>query len=204
MFTKEKVEEIAENLDWSISWNEQDKRLFGKPVNHEKETYAEFQKYSPAGEDFSFVAFYTDMRNLVDEVATVSADFNMEEHVKMWLDAKEHGTGGVPDVFELVQDAKDIDKMLQDLAIALRNAEEGNDTLSKRTTVKYDIYVHLTGEVEVVGDIDDAKDSLKEGYLLSDVEDSLRLQELLKDVGEVQGISTDVNELTPGSLEVVK
>lgn len=199
MLTKSKIEEIAENLDWSITWDEQYKHVSGKYSHKEKETYAEFSKYSPAGEDFSFVAFYTDMDNLVEEVARIAADFDIEEHVKLWL-----GGRGAPGVIELVQDAKDIDKMLQDLVIALRNAEYGNDTPSKRTKVKFDIYVHLAGEVEVVGGIEDVKASEEEGYLLSDVEDRLDLGTKLADVGEVLGISTDTSELADGKIEIME
>lgn len=197
MLTKSKIEEIAKNLGWSIEWNEQNKWFNGQVIG--KETYAEFFQESPAGEDFSFVAFYTDMDNLVEEVARISAAFDIEEHVKLWLGGK-----GAPGVVELVQDAKDIDKMIQDLAIALACARDhGSDCLSKRTAVKYDIYVHLTGEVEVVGDYDTAKASLEGGCLLSDVEESLHLQELLESVGVVQGIATDTEDLIPGSLEIV-
>ena len=44
----------------------------------------------------------------------------------MWIEARKNGVSGVPGTRELVHDAEDIDKMLQKLADALREAEEAS------------------------------------------------------------------------------
>ncbi len=97
---------VCENLDWTIS-----------DVDDER---VELGKYSPAGEDFSFVA---DIEGFVDDVKEYAANFNHDEHIEMWIEARKSGIGGVPSTRELVKDAEDIDKMLQELAAALWSAE---------------------------------------------------------------------------------
>ena len=54
-------------------------------------------------------------------------NFDTEEHVNMWLNAKESGTSGVPDVVTLVHDAEAIEKWLEQLSLAAqRVADEVN------------------------------------------------------------------------------
>ena len=55
-----------------------------------------------------------------------AADFDPDEHIEMWIEARKNGVRGVPSTRELLHDAEDIDKMLQELASALREAEEAN------------------------------------------------------------------------------
>lgn len=53
-----------------------------------------------------------------------AADFDPDEHIEMWVMARHNGAKGVPSIRELVHDAEDIDKMLQELAAALQEAED--------------------------------------------------------------------------------
>lgn len=97
--------EASERLDWTV---------------HEFEDgTVELEKYSPAGEDFSFCV---SVENFVDEVKEYAAGFDIDEHIEMWIQAKRSGVKGVPSTRELVHDAEDIDEMLQELAIAIANA----------------------------------------------------------------------------------
>lgn len=107
--TKAKIENVAESLGWGVSWQTEEYPK-GKT-----EKLVEFSKYSPAGEDFSFYVFYDALTDLAHELYTYWQDFDVEEHVKMWLDAKQNGVGGVPDVVTLVEDAKEIESMLEEL-----------------------------------------------------------------------------------------
>ncbi|GHU55190.1 hypothetical protein AGMMS49975_16660 [Clostridia bacterium] len=88
---------------------------------HEEEATVELGKQSPAGEDFWFTA---DKENFVDSVKQYAADFNIDEHIEMWIEARNSGVSGVPSTRELVKDAEDIDKMLQELAAVLAREEE--------------------------------------------------------------------------------
>jgi len=104
----QKYQEVCENLGWSV---------------HEYEDgTVELGKFSPAGEDFNFAV---DTNDFVENVKSCAASFDQEEHIEMWIQAKREGVSGVPSIRELVQDADDIDKMLQALATALWNAEMG-------------------------------------------------------------------------------
>ena len=68
---------------------------------------------TPAGEDFSFCVSdaYDPM-----EVFRYAEDFDAEEHCIMWLNAKWNGVSGVPDLFDLVDDARELQMMLDTLA----------------------------------------------------------------------------------------
>lgn len=101
---------VLENHDWQVSSYTGDGRV-------------ELQKYSPAGEDFNICVEVEDFPSAVAEYA---AGFDPDEHIEMLIEARRNGVRGVPSTRELVHDAEDIDKMLQELASALREAEEAS------------------------------------------------------------------------------
>lgn len=83
-------------------------------------------KFSPAGEDFTFGV---SSKNFVEDVKEYAASFDIDEHIEMWAEAKIHNTtSGVPSIRRLVIDAEAIDEMLQELATALAEAEDEDDT----------------------------------------------------------------------------
>lgn len=95
----------AESLDWAVT-----DLCFGDDIA-QFEFRLEFQKYSPAGEDFSFTAESDSPEGIVEEIETCYADFDAEEHVEMWI-----GGRGAPSIKILVDDADAIQDMLQELA----------------------------------------------------------------------------------------
>lgn len=135
---KEKFIEICENLDWSV-W--------------EGDEAIELRKYSPAGEDFSFIIDGT--ADLVEEVKKYAADFDVDEHVTLWLNAKREGISGVPSVIELVDDASAIDQMIRELAIKLQQEEDGDVILStaseicNTTTITVEVLRNDNGSLDV-------------------------------------------------------
>ena len=76
----------------------------------------ELEKYSPAGEDFIITVNAEDFAREVERYAD---DFDVDDHIAMWIEAKKNGTAGVPSTRELVHDAEDIQEMLNELAEAL-------------------------------------------------------------------------------------
>ena len=105
----------AESLGWTIG---------------EEHDVLEFRHSSPAGEDFSFCICTFDVHTGLDlerEVRLYADDFDTEEHVAMWLEAKNSGTGGVPDLKTLVKDADDIELMLIELELAFERELNGSD-----------------------------------------------------------------------------
>ena len=80
----------------------------------------EFQKYSPAGEDFWLSISGEDV---VDEVLEYYEEFDTEDHVMGLMEAKKNGFQGVPSLKELVEDADAIEKMIEELYDALHDVE---------------------------------------------------------------------------------
>lgn len=98
-----RIIDAAEELGWT--------------VREDSDGSVEFAQYSPAGEDFSFTV---DAANVADGVANYYEDFDPEDHVAMWLNARQSGVAGIPSVYELVHDADEIESMLEDLAIRIK------------------------------------------------------------------------------------
>lgn len=86
----------------------------------------ELSKYSPCGEDYSIFL----PKEKSEEGAREHSDsYNIEEHVVMWSMARKNGVQGIPPFLDLVEDAKGIKAMLEELADALeKGANENDDT----------------------------------------------------------------------------
>lgn len=102
----EKYRDICEQLGWC--WL------------NDGDGYIELEKHSPAGEDFLFTV---SEENFVEDVKEYADNFDQEEHIEMWVEARRNKVAGVPSIKELVKDAEDIDAMLKELAEALFAAE---------------------------------------------------------------------------------
>lgn len=98
--------EICENHNWSVTVCD--------------DGTIELETNSPAGEDLIVAV---EAENFVDNMKAYSASFDPDGHVEKWILARRSGTRDVPSAFALVEDAKAIDKMLQELAQALFAAE---------------------------------------------------------------------------------
>lgn len=77
-----------------------------------------FQQFSPAGEDFSFDV---NKECAVQEIYKFYEDFDIDEHILKWAEAKLAGVAGIPSLRRLVIDAENIDDMLEKLACAVSN-----------------------------------------------------------------------------------
>lgn len=102
---KERLVSKAEELEWRVLIDED---------------CWEFQKYSPAGEDFWLS---TSGKDVVDELLSWYEGFDTEDHVMMHMEAKKCGVSGVPSLKELVADADAIEKMIEELYDALHEVE---------------------------------------------------------------------------------
>ncbi len=101
--------ETLEELGWSVSSYTDDGRV-------------EINRYSPAGEDFSICVAVNDFPQAV---AKCAEDFDVDEHVEMWIEGRKSGVSGIPSsIRELLEDAEAIERMIQELADALREAGE--------------------------------------------------------------------------------
>lgn len=104
---KEKYISVLEACGWAVS-------------NYTDDGRVEIEKYSPAGEDFSICV---EVENFPNAVMEYYEDFDVDEHIEMWVEAKRSGTSGVPSVRRLAIDGEAIDKMLKELAYALAEIE---------------------------------------------------------------------------------
>lgn len=105
MTLEERLHQKAEDLEWSVTVCD---------------GFWEFEKFSPAGEDFGFSV---DGSDIVASVKEYYEDFDPEEHVTNLVIAKRNGFAGVPDLRTLCDDADAIDEMLHELFEALRDVE---------------------------------------------------------------------------------
>lgn len=100
-----KIRKIAERLEWEV-------------VEFDDGT-VDFRKYSPAGEDFDFTV---NAKEVAKEIYEYYNGFDVDEHIEMWIEARENGVTGVPSTRRLVEDAEDISEMLKELADAVMDA----------------------------------------------------------------------------------
>ena len=96
--------DILEKREWSVSSYTDDGRV-------------EIEWYSPAGEDFIICV---GVEKFPDEVLDYSDSFDVDEHIAMWIEAKQNGTQGVPGARQIVHDAEEIEKELDELAFELQ------------------------------------------------------------------------------------
>jgi hypothetical protein len=105
------IKKIGEYLGWTVEF--------------ESKNQISFYQYSPAGEDFGFAIEVKGKNNLEEikkEVRKYVDDFDIEEHVELWLPHR--GKGGCPNTIKgLLEDAEAIEEMLEEFAKFL---EEGN------------------------------------------------------------------------------
>lgn len=111
----QRIVDVAESLGWTVKFHKQTRWSDGKT-----EKYVEFSQYSPAGQDFSFEVFYDNLGEIDEKVFEFWQNYDIDEEVEMWLEAKRNGVSGVPSASVLVRDQEEIDKMIETLWSRLR------------------------------------------------------------------------------------
>lgn len=74
----------------------------------------EFETYSDAGCDI--IITVSSKETAVKDIAENAESFDIDEFVRGWLNAKQHGANGVPDAVTLVRDAESMKEMFDALA----------------------------------------------------------------------------------------
>lgn len=116
---KEIMKEAIEGQGWSIEFKTQisgDRKL---------EKYVIVSGHSDAGEDLGFLEFYESLDEIPEKFFERYQDFDVDEHVAMWMEGKQNGTRGVPNARILVEDAERIEQFLLKLSETLRDALAG-------------------------------------------------------------------------------
>ena len=107
----------AEELEWSYDvWIEESRN--GR-------TYAELERYSPAGEDFSIIVDFEkdhQVETFLRDLREYYENFDVDDHVEMWMPSR--GENGCPSSIKaLVEDAEAIESMILELLDALEDME---------------------------------------------------------------------------------
>ena len=119
---KKIIEEAVESLGWSVMFGTQEGR------DGKLEKYVTVSGHSDAGEDLEFTEFYNSLDEIPKKYVGRYQDFDVDEHVAMWLEGKQNGTRGVPNARILVEDAERIEQFLLKLSESLRDALAGRKT----------------------------------------------------------------------------
>ena len=98
---------IEEETDWRIvSRDESAKGL----------VVWELENFSPAGEDLIISVGGTTPEGMIKDIIEYANNFDPDEHIEMWIEARHNGVGGIPSTRVLVEDADAIERMLEELA----------------------------------------------------------------------------------------
>ena len=118
------IEETAEKLFWQTSFNKRTTNFFhdGAWEKEKREFYVSFERTSPAGDEVELTEFYDRLDDIPGKLYERYTDFDADEYVYGWLEAKRDGVSGVPGVRTLVEDAEWQEQAILDLSIALRDA----------------------------------------------------------------------------------
>lgn len=108
---EQKYIDILEENDWNVSSYTDDGRV-------------ELEKYSPAGEDFLMCV---EVENFPESVREYANDFDVDEHAEMWIETRRSVSGVPNSIRELIEDAEEIQKMLNELADALEERNIKNN-----------------------------------------------------------------------------
>ena len=107
----ESIEELvdrAEYAGWTVN-------VFPYCTENCSVTELEFEKYSPAGEDFVFSISGKSISALLEDLQYYILNFDEDEHIKLNIGGK-----GAPSIMELAMDASDILEMLNGLYFAIQ------------------------------------------------------------------------------------
>lgn len=113
MNKKESIQRAIEVMGFTVAFKTQKR-------NGKTEKYAEFSGFTRRDRELEFVEFYERLDDLPEKLADRYNDFDVEEEVKLYLEAKANGLAGVPDTVDLVDDVKEEEAILWDLSEAVR------------------------------------------------------------------------------------
>lgn len=113
MGKKENIANAVEAIDFSVRFKTQ------KGSNGKTEKYAEFTGFTNRDRELNFVEFYNSLDELPGKLRERYDDFDVEEEVMMYLEARRNGLEGVPSLLELLSDVQEEETLLLDLSMAV-------------------------------------------------------------------------------------
>ena len=140
--------DILEENDWNVSSYTEDGRV-------------EIGKYSPLGEDFSIIV---EVENFPESVREYANNFDVDEHAEMWINARGRVRGVPNSIRELIEDAEEIQEMLNELADTLVKDENNKENLEELKQYKENYYYSVEDIAEQLIELSnlDMPEDLKE------------------------------------------
>lgn len=113
---REKIQEVAETLGWSVSGKDND--------------YS-FETSSTAGQDLFVDVTAKTIQGVADALYNYYQDYDCSEEAALWLDSSGHGKNGAPyemiDVYKDMQECEQKIKELSDAVEKLAQSEEDEE-----------------------------------------------------------------------------
>lgn len=107
--TKAKIEKIAEELGWDVTWYENSRT---KSVM--------FSQFSPAGQDFNVEVNYKTLGEIEDKLREYYDSYDPSYEAYLWLGDDGHGKNGAPyEMIDVYNDMKACEEMIDELACAI-------------------------------------------------------------------------------------
>lgn len=131
MGKKFNIERAVEAIGFSVSFETQ-------KHNGKTEKYAVFSGTTgPCDREFEITEFYDKLEDLPGKLYDRYIDFDVDEEVRLYLNAASNGLSGVPGVCKLVEDVKDELEQIDALAEAVQAglAEKHPDSSKKEPAV---------------------------------------------------------------------
>ena len=117
-----------------------------------RRTYVEIGQASPAGEDFSMIIDFKEKdqaKSFKENLQMYYEDFDVDEHIEMWIEARHNGISGVPSTRELVKDTYSFFVYADDDYREKEGREyykgQSLDELKKRDQIRNEYYEKFTG-----------------------------------------------------------
>lgn len=108
--TKAKIEKIAEELGWTVTWDK----------NNDGTKFVMFSQYSPAGQDFNVELDYKNLGKIEDKLREYYDNYDPSYEAYLWLDSDGHGKNGAPyEMIDVYNDMKACEEMIDKLACAI-------------------------------------------------------------------------------------
>ena len=107
--TKKNIQQIAEELDWTVTWDDYS---------------VMFSKFSPCGQDFNIEIYFDKVSEIRDKIYEYYRNYDPSYEAYLWLDDSGHGKNGAPyEMVDVYNDMKDCESMILQLYQALEGSE---------------------------------------------------------------------------------
>lgn len=109
--TKNKIEKIAEEPGWTVTWDK----------NDDGTKFVIFSQYSPAGQDFNVELEYENLGEIEDKLREYYDSYDPSYEAYLWLDESGHGKNGAPyEMIDVYNDMVACKEMIDKLACAIK------------------------------------------------------------------------------------